>query len=93
MLLLPLLTVRVTCKGVIYWAKNVLQKRDGGMRQRTVTCLGPEFDSCHWGEKENLMSVVSPVLTHYKTVTKINILTRKSVLCVSSCKFGFFFYV
>lgn len=53
--------------------------------QNTVTCLA-------WGalssipatgeEKKSLTSIVSPVLMHYKIVTKINVLTYKEVCFV-----------
>lgn len=47
------------------------------------------------GKRESLMSTVSPVLTLYKIVTKINVLTSQRSLfcvCVSFYRFGLFMF-
>lgn len=66
--------------------REVQGEGDGGVRQSTVTCLiweDPSSIPAIGEEKESLMSIISPpVLTHYKTVTKINVLPYKDVYFV-----------
>lgn len=66
--------------------RKVQGERDGGVRQSTVTCLiGEDLSSIPaiGEEEESLMSITSPpVLAHYQTVTKINVLPYKEVYFV-----------